>query len=366
MTDVVTTTLFTNASLVVAFIGGMVMLFAPCCLTVMFPAYFGSAFHTKSRVLLMTLVFAAGVATIMLPIVLGARFIASFFSANHETLFISASLLMITVGLMALFNVSVKIPYLSTLRSPKISNGLTVYLLGIVSGASSTCCAPVLLGALSLAAISPSWFQAAGVGIAYTLGMVFPLLVFGLLMERSLWKTGMKLRTKSLTLGGQKFLLTNLVTFVIFTGTGLVFLYLTLSNRLQATQNAAQFGITFKNWGDTLAGLIDRIPYGEALFGGLLLLMIGWVIYAALQRPALSEPAPPDDEALTHHSKAITLVDKGINQERRPMSTYACPMHPEETSEDPNARCTLCGMALEPVEAPAPIEPTCDKPTAQD
>lgn len=300
MTDAISATLFANASLVVAFIGGMVMLFAPCCITVMFPAYFGSAFHTKSRVLLMTLVFAAGVATIMLPIVLGARFIASFFSAQHSGLFIGASLLMIAVGLLALFNVSIKIPYLSNLQSPKITNAMTVYLLGLVSGASSTCCAPVLLGALSLAALSPSWWQALAVGGAYTLGMVFPLLIFGLLLERGLWKTGLKWRTKTLTLGGHKFLLTNLITFVIFTGTGLVFLYLTLTNRLQMTEGAVRFGIAFKNWGDWFGQFLDRIPYGETLFGGLLLLIIGWLIYATLRRRAPAEESRPGDHSHCH------------------------------------------------------------------
>lgn len=29
---------------------------------------------------------------------------------------------------------------------------------------------------------------------------------------------------------------------------------------------------------------------------------------------------------------------------------YACPMHPEETSTDPEAKCSICGMFLEPVE----------------
>lgn len=29
---------------------------------------------------------------------------------------------------------------------------------------------------------------------------------------------------------------------------------------------------------------------------------------------------------------------------------YACPMHPDETSTDPEARCSVCGMFLEPVE----------------
>lgn len=301
MTSELSTTLFANASLIVAFIGGMVMLFAPCCITIMLPAYFGSAFHTKSRVLLMTLVFAAGVATIMLPIVLGARFIASFFSSYHLALFVGASLLMITVGIMALFNVALKIPFLSNLRSPKITNGFTVYLLGLVSGASSTCCAPVLIGALSLAALSPTWIQALGVGLAYTLGMVFPLLIFGLLLERGLWKAGLEWRTKTIILGGQKMLLTNFISFVIFTGTGLLFLYLTLTNRLQMTDSAVKFGILFKNWGDRLSQLIDRVPYGEVVFGGGLIGLVGWLVWLAIQRPRINKETTPDSSAPECH-----------------------------------------------------------------
>ena len=50
------------------------------------------------------------------------------------------------------------------------------------------------------------------------------------------------------------------------------------------------------------------------------------------------------------------------------MSQYVCPMHPEETSEDPNARCSQCGMALEPVkdgESGPEVAPTDDQPAQE-
>ena len=44
------------ASLVTAFIAGVAALFAPCCITVLLPAYLGSIFRQKATIMLMTLV----------------------------------------------------------------------------------------------------------------------------------------------------------------------------------------------------------------------------------------------------------------------------------------------------------------------
>ncbi len=41
-----------NISLIAAFIAGMVALFAPCCISYLLPAYFGSVFKEKKKVLI--------------------------------------------------------------------------------------------------------------------------------------------------------------------------------------------------------------------------------------------------------------------------------------------------------------------------
>ena len=72
MTDI----LFGGAVLA-SFLAGMVALFAPCCISVMLPAYFASSFATKRALVAMTFVFAAGLGLIILPIALGAAAIGS-------------------------------------------------------------------------------------------------------------------------------------------------------------------------------------------------------------------------------------------------------------------------------------------------
>ena len=66
-------------SLVAAFVAGMVALFAPCCISFLLPAYLGNVFKEKKKVLLMTLVYSAGIFVVMLPVVLGAKALASLF-----------------------------------------------------------------------------------------------------------------------------------------------------------------------------------------------------------------------------------------------------------------------------------------------
>src|SRR5450756_569224 len=67
--------LYFGGSLLAATVAGALALFAPCCISVMLPAYFASSFHNVRRLVAMTFVFAAGIATVILPITLGAAFL---------------------------------------------------------------------------------------------------------------------------------------------------------------------------------------------------------------------------------------------------------------------------------------------------
>lgn len=92
-----------SASIIAAFLAGMVALFAPCCITVLLPAYLASAFREKKNILKMTFVFFAGIAVILVPIGLGAAGLARLFSNFHKELYIFGGILMLILAILAFF-----------------------------------------------------------------------------------------------------------------------------------------------------------------------------------------------------------------------------------------------------------------------
>jgi len=179
-------------------------------------------------------------------------------------------------------------PFVSKLPSPQVTNVASAYALGVVSGVSSACCAPVLLGALSLAAISPSLLQAGAIGLAYTFGIVFPLFVLGIFYKRGLWRRSQRLQQKRVQLGKMSVPLSNFLSFLVFTLAGLFFLTMAVLNRNQANLASSTMTIKLKEWADAAARPINAIPYGQAIFG---LVLLGLLIYLIrLARQELKEP----------------------------------------------------------------------------
>ena len=72
-----------GGSVLAAVVAGAVALLAPCCISVMLPAYFASSFHNRRVLVAMTFLFAGGVASVVLPIALGAgRWCSGCWSAS--------------------------------------------------------------------------------------------------------------------------------------------------------------------------------------------------------------------------------------------------------------------------------------------
>ena len=174
-----------STTILAAFLGGMVALLAPCCVSVMLPAFFASSFRRRSQILAMTLVFAAGVATIILPIALGAAAISRVLIEYHFWIFSVVGLAMVVVGAATLAGWKMMLPMPSGRGGGK---GIgSVYGLGVFSGAASACCAPVLAGVIVLSGAASSFPAAVAVGVAYVFGMVAPLSVLAMVWDRKNW-----------------------------------------------------------------------------------------------------------------------------------------------------------------------------------
>jgi cytochrome c biogenesis protein CcdA len=174
-------------SIIGSFLGGVAALFAPCCVTILFPLYLGTIFKQTSRVLAMTAVFALGLAAVLIPITLGAGFLAEFLHVYHKQFYIFGGVMLLISGLMVILGI--KMPMLK-LKQPILPSGDSVlrfwpaFGLGVFSGIASACCAPVLAGSVTLAIISGSFLKAVVVSGFYIVGMVIPLFILAFFWKK--------------------------------------------------------------------------------------------------------------------------------------------------------------------------------------
>ena len=87
--------LINSISLITAFFGGMVALFAPCCITYLLPSYLANIFRSREKVVWMTIVFGLGIATILVPTALGIRAVGQVFQQYHTQTYIVGGAFMI-------------------------------------------------------------------------------------------------------------------------------------------------------------------------------------------------------------------------------------------------------------------------------
>lgn len=176
-------------SLTASFLAGVLALFAPCCITFLLPSYLGTIFKERKRVMYYTLIFALGLAFVLVPIALGIRSAIFFLDDYHTPIYYLGALVMILMGVMTLKPIF-HLPqffHVSTLQAKKI-NTASVFGLGLMSGLTSACCAPVLFAAVTLTSLSPSLFQALIVSIAYVVGIVMPLFIMSMFYEKATGK----------------------------------------------------------------------------------------------------------------------------------------------------------------------------------
>ena len=285
--------LLAGSSFLGGFVGGVVALLAPCCVTVLLPAYFAAAFTSVRTLVRMTFLFAAGIAVIILPIALGLAALGQLFSRFHPILFGVGGVFLLALGMMTLRGRGFELPFG---RAPTFADrpGLSIFALGMFSGAASSCCAPVLIGVLTLTALTNSFLGAFGVALAYVFGMVFPLFVLAVAGDRFGWLRSRFVRGTTLRIraAGRVYSVhsTNLVGGLLFVGMGGLVLGLAVTGvDVIAIPGQAELSAALHQATDAFLIAADGLP---ALV--LSALLVGFVLY--LVRRARGEPGAPPKE----------------------------------------------------------------------
>jgi len=273
-------TLF-QLSLLASFIAGMVALFAPCCITFLLPSYFANVFKEKRRVVLMTFIYSLGIFTIMLPVVLGARALTQLFFNLHDQTYIIGGLFLIFVGFSTLLGFKLPMPRFSFTK--KADDPLSTYILGIISGITSACCAPVLIGVIALSTLSPTIVQSLLVGFFYVLGMVTPLYLASLFIDKRnvLEKPIFRQPVREVVFLGEPHMITvaNLVSFVMFTGIGITTIFLSLSGKLAMDRSEAGVTQLIQSVAMSVTSVVQKIPGLDVVFTVLAF----WLLYRFVQ-----------------------------------------------------------------------------------
>lgn len=103
--------LLAGSSMLGGFVGGVVALLAPCCVTVLLPAYFAAAFTSVRTLVRMTFLFAMGIAVVILPIALGLAALGQLFSRFHPILFGIGGVFLLALAVMTLRGRGFELPF---------------------------------------------------------------------------------------------------------------------------------------------------------------------------------------------------------------------------------------------------------------
>jgi cytochrome c biogenesis protein CcdA len=129
--------------------------------------------------------FLLGLCTVLLPLGLVASLAGSLFIAQRQVTILAAGLVLIALGALQTFGVSVpRFPRVMVDRLHGLSRGSATYATGIVYGMTGFCSGPLLGGVLTIAAAGQNLLLGALLLLVYALGMVTPLLLLSAVWDR--------------------------------------------------------------------------------------------------------------------------------------------------------------------------------------
>lgn len=289
-----------GTALLTAFLGGTVALLAPCCVSVMLPAYLATGFRSRGRVLAETLVFAVGVATVIVPIGLGAAAVSAALTRHHALVFSVGGLLMLAGGAAILTGWKPTLPMPAGRATGRGYAG--AYTLGVFSGIASACCAPVLAGVALLSGAVASYSAALAVAATYVAGMVAPLVLLALAWERGGARGARLLTGRHVTLGSgplqRRLALGDLLAGLLLVAMGMLAIAIALTGPAMPSSGwQLRLAADLQHYAAVAAGALGWLP-GWAFAGALLAASAGVAVH--LRRPRTCSTTSEPVKAGTH------------------------------------------------------------------
>lgn len=283
-----------GTSLIAAFVAGVAALFAPCCITVLLPSYLGNIFREKYKIFFMTFVFFLGMATVFLPIGLGASVLAQAFSKYHNIIFSIGGIFLLFLGITMLIGKNMKFMTPTSVRDGMKKHVSSIYILGIFSAIATTCCAPVLAGVLTLSVASGTIVWGVLYTLAYVLGMTLPLFIIAAYLDKvNLTEkfTNAK-KTVALQIGQFKWRITvsELISGLIFLLMGGYITYLAFANKLAMSSNyQLEMNIWNAKFLKAINGFVTLVP--EYIWALVFIGIVTWISYVFIKQSKKSAVA---------------------------------------------------------------------------
>jgi cytochrome c biogenesis protein CcdA len=264
-------------SFAAAFIGGILALLSPCS-ALLLPAFFAYAFQSRSELTARTVLFFLGLATIFVPLGMGASLASTLFVDHRNTLILVAGFMLIGFGILELAGRSLSFIKLGG-GSSETSSLFATYSLGMVYGFGGFCSGPILGSVLTVAATDGNVLRGGGMLAIYALGSVVPLFILAVLWDR-LGLGGKKLiRGWGFNVGPFSIHSTNLFAGIMFIGLGVLFIAFQGTNALTGTYEGWGFTEASFQADEWVRNATSWIP-DFVIFAAMGLIAVAGVLYA--------------------------------------------------------------------------------------
>ncbi len=220
--------------------GGILSLLSPCS-ALLLPAFFAYAFQSKRELTGRTAIFYLGLATVFIPLGMGASLATALFLDHRDTMVLVAGVVLIAFGIAELAGRSLSFIRLGG-GVQETNTLLSTYSLGLVYGFGGFCSGPILGSVLTVAATDDNPIRGGGLLAVYALGTVVPLLVLAAFWDRAQIGRQRWIRGWGLRLGPFAVHSTNLIAGVVFILLGLSFIV--LQGTLSLTRFYEEIGFT--------------------------------------------------------------------------------------------------------------------------